>query len=151
VEVPQKAADSRATSFEAARKEAARKEVARPGGKFLVLAGFAATIVVAVIMTRDEAPAAPKAAPVVAQKTAPLPGAPAAAKRAEVTPALTGESGFDSIKIQGIVYHSGHSVVLINGKVLDVGDLINGVKVLSIQPSNVVLTCNGTKKSFLLK
>jgi hypothetical protein len=49
------------------------------------------------------------------------------------------------------VYSAGHPVALINGKALDVGGRINGVEVVSIEPSNVVLACNGEEKSFKLK
>ena len=68
----------------------------------------------------------------------------------ETTTSAAG-SAFDSLKIQGIVYHAGHSVALINGKALDVGERINGVEVVSIEPSKVVLACNGAQKTFRLK
>jgi HD-like signal output (HDOD) protein len=152
VEVVDKPAeDAEDAENRASSSAPARKKAARPGGKFLVLAGIAATIVVAVMLTRNEAPAAPKAAPASGQVAAPAPGAPVMARGTEATKAPPDESAFDSIKIQGIVYHAGHSIALINGKSLDVGDRINGVEVVSIEPSNVVLACNGVKKKFLLK
>jgi hypothetical protein len=69
----------------------------------------------------------------------------------ERTKATASESAFDSIKVQAIIYSANHPVTLINGSALDVGGRINGVEVVSIEPSNVVLTCNGEQRTFKLK
>jgi hypothetical protein len=58
---------------------------------------------------------------------------------------------FDSIKVQGIVYSAGHPVALINGKALGVGDRIEGVEVVSIGVSKVVLARSGEQRTFKLK
>jgi hypothetical protein len=125
----------------------------RPVGIISAAAGIAAIIVAAVTLTRHETPAAPtSAAPAVAQKTAMAPAATAATKgteAAKISPAAA--AAFDAIKIQGILYHAGHSIAIINGRSLDVGERINGLEVISIAPSNVVLACEGLQKTFKLK
>ncbi len=61
-------------------------------------------------------------------------------------------AAFDGIKIQGIVYSSGHPLALINGKTLTIGERINGVQVVSIDPDGVLFSsCNGTQRTFKLK
>jgi hypothetical protein len=60
-------------------------------------------------------------------------------------------SPFDSIQLQTILYSAGHHVALINGKALEVGDHIGDVKVVSIEPSKVVVVCKGDLKTLNLK
>jgi len=50
-----------------------------------------------------------------------------------------------------ITHVEGANFPIVNGKALDVGESINGVQVVSIEPSNVVLACNGAQKNFKLK
>jgi HD-like signal output (HDOD) protein len=57
-------------------------------------------------------------------------------------------SGFQSVKVQGIFYSAGNSSAIINGKSLSVGERVNGVEVLSIGPTTVVLSCNGERRAF---
>jgi HD-like signal output (HDOD) protein len=148
-EVAAKPADHRAGASAPVRQAGAR-----PAFKFLVATGMAAIIVAAVVVAHPWTPAVPKAASAVATKTAKTPVSPGATegpKAKEVTKAASGPSAFDSIIIQGIVYHAGHSTALINGQALDVGERINGVEVISIEPSNVVLACKGAQRTFKLK
>lgn len=144
--VVEKPAEDRAGSSAPARKGGAR-----PAGKFLVAAGMAAIMAAAVTLTRNRTPTGHAAASAVAEKAATAPGRTEGAKKVEAAKVSEAGSPFDSIIIQGIVYHAGHSIALINGQSLDVGARINGLEVISIEPSNVVLACNGTRKTFRLK
>jgi hypothetical protein len=118
-----------------------------PKSKLIALAGLAAVILAFVVlglMGRKHPSAAPSAPPVAAQ-TAP---APAETPPAEAAPA---GSAFDTVKLQAIIYSTGHPVALINGKSLDIGGHVNGMEVIAIERSNVVLAYNGQQKSFALK
>jgi hypothetical protein len=55
------------------------------------------------------------------------------------------------MKIEGIIYSVDHPVVMINGKTLNTGASIDGVKVISIGPSQVVLAYAGEQKMFKVK
>jgi HD-like signal output (HDOD) protein len=136
--------------------EPARQGRPRPTLKLLAVAGIAAIIVAVVMWKRNGTPAklsaeAHNAAPAVAEKIADAPPVKEKKDEKQAAKAAQTEAAFDSIKIQGIVYRAGHSTALINGQALDVGERINGVEVVSIAPSNVVLTCNGTRKTFKLQ
>jgi len=147
VEVGVKPDDHRDRSFEPTPKRGQR-----PAGKFFLVAGVVAIIILALVVLRRNAESAEaNAGPAVAQKTAMALGSAAGTKGKAATKSSSSDSPFDSITIQGIVYHAGHSVALINGKALDVGEQIDGVKVISIQPSNVVLACKGAQRTFKLK
>ena len=54
--------------------------------------------------------------------------------------------GFDSIKLQGVFYNSKSPSAIINGETVKPGEQINGVKVVSIGPSSVILSYGGTRK-----
>ncbi|MGA2175946.1 MAG: response regulator [Verrucomicrobiota bacterium] len=123
----------------------AQKEGARPAGKLLVVAGIAAILVAGVALRRNVVPVPQPAAPAVAAELSASPGG------TEPTKPSTDASPFNSITVQSILYSAGHPVALINGQALDVGERINGVQVISIEPSNVVLACNGEQKTFRLK
>jgi HD-like signal output (HDOD) protein len=145
-EAAERPADHRAGSSAPARKEGAR-----PVSKLLVAAGIMAVLVAVMTLRRDGATDGHGAVSAVAEKTAAPAQATQGAEAVEETTTSAAGSAFDSLKIQGIVYHAGHSVALINGKALDVGERINGVEVVSIEPSKVVLACNGAQKTFRLK
>jgi len=114
-------------------------------GKLLALGAVAAMILMVVFLRENPVTVLRALSPEVAAVPAPAPA------KTEQPKALAATSAFDSIKVQAIIYNRSHPVTLINGKALDVGARINGVEVISIQPSNVVLACNGEQKSFKLK
>ncbi|HEY3861234.1 MAG TPA: HDOD domain-containing protein [Verrucomicrobiae bacterium] len=129
----------------------ARASASRSGRNFALVAVAAVIAAAAVAYWRGLLPIGHKvASAAVAAKTSTAPASAQAAAGEKPKPA-TDASAFDSIRIQGIVYHAGHSVALINGQTLDVGERINGVQVISIERSNVVLACNGLQKTFKLK
>jgi HD-like signal output (HDOD) protein len=117
----------------------------RPLAKFVVMAGLVAIIVAVVALRRNGVPGLHPASPAIAAEPSPSPG------EMEKTSTSAGESAFDSIRVQAIIYSAGHSVALINGKSLDVGERVNGVEVVSIMPSKVILACDGLQKTFALK
>jgi HD-like signal output (HDOD) protein len=132
--------------------EPAPKQSKRRAGKFSLVAGMVVILLLAwVVLKRNPESAEASAGPALAQKIPMAPPLVAGAKEEAPSTTSSTASPFDSIMIQGIVYHAGHSIALINGKVLDVGGMIDGVKVISIQPSNVVLACNGAQRTFKLK
>jgi hypothetical protein len=123
----------------------AEDQPARPFPKLLFAIAVVAITVAVVAVRRNPAPPEQIAPPVAAaepQKTTEV---------TEATQTSAGGSPFDSIKVQGIVYRSGHTVAIINGRTLDVGDRVNGTEVVSIEPSTVVLACQGERKIFRLK
>jgi HD-like signal output (HDOD) protein len=119
-----------------------QKEARRPVGGLLVVAGIAAAIVAAVVLTRNGAHLGHMADSAVAAESSP------AAEGTEVPKAPPPASPFDTIKVQGIMYSAAHPVVLIDNKALKVGDRVNGVEIVSIAPASVVLSCKGEKKTF---
>ena len=124
------------------------EEKHRPYGKFLAFGAFAAVVITLVVMREKVMPAVQTVTSMVQGMAAPA--APAKTNLAVVVSAPVA-SPFDSIKLQAIIYSPKHPVTLINGKTLDVGERVNGVQVVSIQPSNVVLACNGEQKTVQLK
>ncbi len=59
--------------------------------------------------------------------------------------------GFNSVKVQAIFYRPSNPNVMINGKTLGVGERLNGVQVISISQTNVVLGIGGERKAFQVK
>ena len=59
--------------------------------------------------------------------------------------------GLGSIKIQGVFYSANNPSVMINGQALTRGEHINGVEIVEIQPSSVVVTFNGERKTFQVR
>jgi len=116
---------------------------ARPFPKLLFAVAMAA-IVVAVAAVRRNPPPARQSGPAAVE-------ASATGEETNTAPVSTNATAFDSIKIQGIVFNSGHPVAIINGKTLDVGGRVNGAEVVSIEPSTVVLACQGEQRTFRLK
>jgi HD-like signal output (HDOD) protein len=131
----------------------AQKKRGRTALKLVAVAGLAAMAVAGFVLWRKMAP--PPAPPGVTSAVMAKSAAPPA--KADVPDNINGPetpaaaSPFDSVKIQGVLYSSGRSVALINGKTLDVGELINGLRVVSIEPSKVVLAFNGEQRIFKLK
>ncbi len=58
---------------------------------------------------------------------------------------------FDTIKLQGISYRLPDPVAIVNGKTVAPGDMLGAVKIVSIQPTSVVMMCKGVQKTFVLK
>jgi hypothetical protein len=46
------------------------------------------------------------------------------------------------------MYSAAHPVVVINSKVLKVGERINGLEIVSIDRASVVISCKGEQKTF---
>jgi HD-like signal output (HDOD) protein len=67
---------------------------------------------------------------------------------ANLSPAKT---GFDSFKVQGIIYRADRSLVVINGKTLGAGERVNGAEIVSIDRSSVTLSLDGEQKTLTLK
>lgn len=124
---------------------AAKKRVVRQAGKFLVVAGIAALLVMAVAVMKKAAPVAHQISSAIAAK---FPSAMGGTKGVE---APADGSAFDSVRVQSIVYNPRYPAALVNGKLLEVKDHIDGLEVVSITPSNVVLAFNGEQKTFTPK
>jgi hypothetical protein len=94
-----------------------------------------------------QTPVAPEAKPAVQS-----PPAPAVATVPEVPlPAPPKPTrGFDSVKVQGILYGR-NPTVIVNGKPLAVGSKINDVEILAIGPSSVTLESDGQEKTLRFK
>ena len=60
-------------------------------------------------------------------------------------------SGFDSLKVQGVFYRTANPVAIINGKTLGIGGKINGAEVVDIEPTMVILSLDGVRKSYRVK
>jgi HD-like signal output (HDOD) protein len=119
----------------------------RPGRNLLVAVAVVAAILAACwALRRNSPPLAHSSEPAATAETATA--GTSGSEGAGTTPAV---SVFDSIKVQGIVYSAGHPVALINGKALGVGDRIEGVEVVSIGVSKVVLARSGEQRTFKLK
>jgi hypothetical protein len=127
----------------------AKKEAARPAAGLVILAGGAAVIVAGVALWRNGAHVAhnvpSSSAPANAAAPSPATG------RTKETETSGGGAAFDSIKFQGLIYSSRDPAALINGKVLRVGERINGVEIISIETTGVVLASKGQLKRFKLK
>jgi len=80
------------------------------------------------------------------------PGATAGGSKIEV-PAETfiGDQGFDSVKLQGVFYRATKPLVLINGQTLGIGEIINGVEVIAIGPTNATLGFGKEQRVFNVK
>jgi HD-like signal output (HDOD) protein len=127
-----------------------RTAAAFPVKKLCVVLGWAAALgAAAVVLKENSALISHAISSSLASGTAAEP-APAT-KETEGTKTPQVASPFDSMQLQSILYSAGHHVALINGKALEVGDHIGDVKVVSIEPSKVVLVCKGDLKTLSLK
>jgi HD-like signal output (HDOD) protein/CheY-like chemotaxis protein len=111
----------------------------RPGVGLLVFAVIAIALAVVLVkrpamLFGDQAPAT-NAVPAVA------PGAGSSLEK----------TGFDSFKVQGIIYRTNRSLVVINGKTLGTGERVNGAEIVNIERSRVTLSLDGEQKTFTLK
>jgi HD-like signal output (HDOD) protein len=61
------------------------------------------------------------------------------------------ESPLDTVQVQSILYNPSHPVVVINHQALERGAHFNGMEILSISPTSVVLSYQGRQKTFSLK
>jgi HD-like signal output (HDOD) protein len=59
--------------------------------------------------------------------------------------------GFDSLKVQAIFYRASNPNVMINGKTLGVGERINGVEIVAIAQTNVILAYGRERRSVALQ
>jgi hypothetical protein len=53
--------------------------------------------------------------------------------------------------VQGIFYSTDHSSAIINGKLLNPGDRLGAIRVVSIGSSNVLLSYKGEQRVFKMK
>jgi len=57
---------------------------------------------------------------------------------------------FPKLRLQGIIVREPRPSALINGRTYFVGDLVEGVKVLSVEPNSVVVEFQGRQEALLL-
>ena len=89
--------------------------------------------------------------PAVPPPAAPVKAAPPASVAPILIPAPASPpppSAFSQIRVQGILYQASHPLAIINGQTLGIGDRINDVQVLAIDPHSVTLEQNGERKVF---
>lgn len=88
-------------------------------------------------------------------------GAPAPAKKVEktsappktnvvVAPPITNRVTFPKLRLQGVVLREPRPSALINGRTYFVGDLVEGVKVFSVNPTSAVVELDGHYQTLLL-
>jgi hypothetical protein len=65
--------------------------------------------------------------------------------------AAASEPEFPLLRLQGINYSRTRPSVLINGRILHVGDLVDGARVVSIKPQIVVVAKDGQTKRLILR
>ena len=65
--------------------------------------------------------------------------------------AAASEPEFPLLRLQGINYSRTRPSVLINGRILHVGDLVDGVRVVSIKPQIVVVAKNGQTRRLIMR
>jgi hypothetical protein len=119
-----------------------QRDGSKAGSRLLVVAGIAAVILTAAVLMRK---------PVHLGQVADSATNTDASSTSEATAgtnAPTAASPFDAIKVQGIMYSAAHPVVVINSKVLKVGERINGLEIVSIDRASVVISCKGEQKTF---
>jgi len=99
----------------------------------------------------------PRVDPVASAMTNPVP-APVGETAPSVTttttagtPVSTGSRPFPELKLQGIYYRLNDPSVMINGKTLEIGDLILEAKVIKIERKEVTLEFDGQQKVLRLQ
>jgi len=60
-------------------------------------------------------------------------------------------SGFDTMKLQGILYSPGGASAIIDGKTMHQGELISGLHVIEITPTTVTLEYEGRRRTLKLE
>lgn len=135
------------TAARAAAWAPTKKERAGLVSTRLVVGGIAVAITLALVPRWRALRVDRASAPTPAVETQP----PSATGRAKGTEASAGQSALDSITVQGIIYTAGEPLALINGKALKVGEHINGVQIVAIEPAGVVLAFKGQQKTFKLR
>ena len=65
---------------------------------------------------------------------------------AKVAPVAVPEVKFPPMKVTGIVYNGDKSTAVINGRTVQVGEMIEGVRVVSIKPGVITLELSGKTK-----
>jgi HD-like signal output (HDOD) protein len=143
IERPPPPKPSKPKKAKAEKKEEQKSKRALPVKKMVALAA----VVVAVIAVIKLKPSFTRAPRATAAVVASDPQAPAPT---ESTPPVN-TSPLDTVKLQSIIYSTGHPVALINGAALEVGGHLNGLTVISISRTEVVLSCKGEKRSFKLQ
>lgn len=134
-----------------ARQPAAerREPVAAPspsgGARFMKLA-LAAGLVLALALGAAHWLGFPSAvADLTATEHEPAPLPPSAAE------GLDEDSPLAAVKLEGIFYSANRSTALINGRTLSPGESLNGVKLVSIQRSSVVVQAGRERKTLRLR
>jgi hypothetical protein len=60
-------------------------------------------------------------------------------------------SAFDTVRLEGIFYRADRPTVVINGKNISPGQTVDGVQVVSIEPTSVILESNGERRTISLR
>jgi hypothetical protein len=89
--------------------------------------------------------------PAVNPKLSPGSSQAAATALNPATNAVVATRGFESLKVQAIFYRASNPSVMINGKTLEVGERINGVQIVGIAQTNVILAYGNERRSFPLQ
>lgn len=137
------------TAQRAFSRSPAQKVNGRLALKIFAGLGIAGLVVAAIVLRQNVVQVAHTVTSSLSGTAAPDPSSPAGAT--EGTKEAAAGSPFDSIQLQTILYSAGHRVALINGRSLEIGDRIGDVKVVSIEPSKVVLACKGDLRTFNMK
>jgi hypothetical protein len=95
-------------------------------------------------------PVAPVAQPVTPPvvETAPPPPAPTPAPVA--TPAPPPQPAFPELKLKAIFYRRVNPMAMINNQTLGLGDTIDGVRIIKIEPQQVTVELNGQTKGLVM-
>ncbi|HAV65151.1 MAG TPA: hypothetical protein DCY13_22615, partial [Verrucomicrobiales bacterium] len=94
----------------------------------------------------DNPPAAETVPPDNAVAATPAPAIPVAEPAPAPVPAPAAAPAFPPLKLQGIYYRLDSPSVMINGKTLWVGDVVDGVKVLRIERRDVTVQFGSEEK-----
>ena len=145
--------------------EAPAPPVARAASQFAFGFGVAALVILLIVglllwrFSGNSTPppaatiAAPAAETNAVVETASVSLAPPALAKPVVptpAPAAPPPSPFASVRVQGILYRPASPRAIINSQTVGVGDRINNLQVLAIEPQSVTLGSNGERKVFKL-
>jgi HD-like signal output (HDOD) protein len=86
--------------------------------------------------------------PVAVVKTNPAPPQAPTNVPAPVVSSAPPPDPFAKVRIQGVSYGAGKSLVIINGRTFGVGEFFDGIQVVAIDQHAVTLDSNGTRKVF---
>jgi HD-like signal output (HDOD) protein len=128
---------------------AAKKSGPKSTKKILIGFGIGAAVIAGVAFKQKVVPAAHTAISAIASVSNKDSSAPETTATNDDSKPATG-SPFDSLQLQSILYSKARAVAMINGKALEVGDKIDGVKVISIDATKVALGYQGDLRVFKL-